>query len=154
MALHRVAPVSRSEALAMPATAVDRPTSAGLTLLGYDAGPAVPHAPGEDLTLTTYWRVDDLRPERAGWFVAAYYQILNAAAQIEANVNGRGQWGYRWQLGDVYVERAVVPLPAGLSGGDYRLIFGLFDPIHALDFPMVAAGGDAPFHSIPLAVAR
>lgn len=145
----RVQPTSRTDALALPTIVVDWGSEAGLSLLGYEleAGPA---QAGETLPLTTVWRVEELPPARGGWYAGAYYQILDEAWQLRTNVSGRGQWGWRWAMGDTYVERVVVPLPE--EPGEYRLLIGLHDPIHGLSFGLQSPEGPQPFLTLPLTV--
>lgn len=146
--LVRVLPVSRDEALALPQNPVVWTSDAGLTLLGYDLtwaddGPRT-------LLVTTYWRVEDLHPDRGAWFVSSFYHLLNEQGQIEVNVSPHGQWGYRWVLGDVYVERIVLPLPDGSAPGNYELAIGLYDPIHGLSFMLNSASGRELFYRLPV----
>ena len=61
------------------------------------------------LDVITYWRVDELKPERADWYVGAYYQLHQPDGSLVANVGEHGQWGYRWELGDVYVDHVRIP---------------------------------------------
>lgn len=146
--LVRVLPVSRDKALALPQNPVVWTSDAGLTLLGYDLtwaddGPRT-------LLVTTYWRVEDLHPDRGAWFVSSFYHLLNEQGQIEVNVSPHGQWGYRWALGDVYVERIVLPLPDGSAPGNYELAIGLYDPIHGLSFMLNSASGRELFYRLPV----
>ena len=148
----RVWPYDQSQALALPQTAVNWSSDAGLTLLGYDLDTTRPFAAGHSFTLTTYWRVEELHPDRDEWYVSPFYHVVNAEGQIVANVSEHGQWGYRWQPGDIYVERVSVPLPEYLEAGQYQLALGLFDPIHALSFSLNSATGRVPAHSVPIEV--
>lgn len=148
----RVLPYSREIALTLPSVAVDWPSAAGLSLLGYTLGPGEPV--GGALAVTTFWRVDDLLPERWGWYVAAFYHLLDEAGEQRANQSGRGQWAQEWRQGDIHVERVQIPLPDGLAPGSYTLRVGLFNPIHgenhglrgpdgwvyALDVPVTLGG--------------
>lgn len=132
--LVRVLPVSRDEALVLPQNPVVWTSDAGLTLLGYDL--AWVDDDTRTLLVTSYWRVEDLHPDRGAWFVSPFYHLLNGQGQIEVNVSPHGQWGYRWQVGDVYVERVALALPDGSAPGNYELAIGLYDPIHSLSFMM------------------
>lgn len=148
----RVWPYDRPQALALAGTAVDWTSDAGLTLLGYDLDASRPFRAGGSFALTIYWRVEELHPDRDEWYVSPFYHVLNSEGQIVANVSEHGQWGYRWQPGDVYVERVVVPLPDYLEAGQYQLALGLFDPIHAIPFSLNSASGREPVYTVPIEV--
>jgi 4-amino-4-deoxy-L-arabinose transferase-like glycosyltransferase len=124
-----------------PENQVTLPTEAGITLLGYtihNPQSAIPNDvwPGQSFGLLTYWRVDALHPERGGWYVSASYHLVNDQEQIVANAGEHGQYAHRWQLGDVYVERVTIQVPADAAPGRYRLDIGLFDVLrsHAYSF--------------------
>lgn len=136
-----VFPYSWEAGMSLPNHLVDWASDAGLSLLGYtlEGGPLTA---GGSLMVTTYWRVHELHPQRGEWYVTPFYHVVNDGAQIVANVSGKGVWGYRWQLGDVYVQRVVIPLPASLAPGTYRLALGLFDAVHPDQrFALQAPGG-------------
>lgn len=145
----RALPYSRQAALALPETVVDWPSEAGLTLLGYTLAP--PGRGGQALTCTTYWRVEDLPAGRAEWYIGAFYHLLGADGTMLANVSGHGQWGYRWRRGDVYVERASIPVPAGRESGTCRLEFGLFDTIHRRNYRLRSPEGLTAALVVPVA---
>ena len=150
VAFIRVKPYTRSAALALPETSVDWPSAAGLSLLGYTLNQ--PLVSGGDLELTTYWRVDELRPGYEQWFIGAYYQLLNQAGQQAANADGHSQYARRWQQGDVYVEHTHMALPNDLAAGDYALTIGLFDSNQGQAYPFVPAGGAQDNLSITVAI--
>lgn len=147
--LERALPADRAHMLAIPQTVVDWHSEAGLSLLGYDLAPSNP-APGEDLSVTTYWSVDSFPPGYLEWFVGAYYQVLNEDWQLLANVSGHGQWARRWQIGDIYIEHVTVPMPQ--EEGDYRLLLGLHDTIHGRQFSLASPDGPVMFITQPLPV--
>jgi hypothetical protein len=145
-------PYSREAALALPEVAMDWPGDAGLTLLGYTVeGPAVA---GREFGITTYWRVDELPPGHEGRFAGAYYHVWDAEGERHANVSGQGRWLESGTIGDVYIERMRIPLPADLPAGEYRLDVGLFDTIHGPQYLFTSPEGVVPAAKIILRMLR
>ncbi len=116
--------------LAPAALPMQRPVGAtfggALKLLGYSVG-AGPFTPGEALKLTLFWQC-----QRApGRDLIVFAQLLDGrgglAAAMEAPPTD-GLFATRdWQAGDLIRDPLVLPLPASLPDGEYRLIVGLFD---------------------------
>lgn len=127
-------PINKDAALALPEVALGWSSDAGLTLLGYTLEKAPTGASVPSIGVTTYWRVEDLHPSRGEWFVGAFYQLLNEGWQTVSNVQEHAQWGYRWELGDVYVEQVQIPIPDDVDQGPYRLAIGLYDSIHDTNY--------------------
>lgn len=146
----RVLPYSRDAALALPDVTVDWPSEAGLSLLGYSLNTLT--QPGQPVLCTTYWRVEELLPERGEWYIGAFYHFSDQNGQMITNVTGHSQWAHRWQFGDVYVERMNVSVPVDLAPGEYRFEFGLFDPIHGRDYSLHSPEGAVYAVSIPITV--
>ena len=138
----RALPYDGAAARELPETALNWPSEAGLTLLGYTF-PASAQA-GDILTGVTYWRVEDTLPGSAEWFVGAFYHLVDEDGRQVINHGGRAQWGYVWELGDIYVERVQIALPPELAPGRYTLSFGLLDPIHGRGFTFIAPDGWFP----------
>jgi hypothetical protein len=140
-----------------PEQLVRWPSEAGITLLGYTIrNPQSPihHniLPSQSFDLITYWRVDDLHPDRGEWYVSPSYHLVNEEEQIVANVGEHGQYAHRWQLGDVYVEQVTIPLAADAAPGQYRLDIGLFDVLRSQTYAFFSADGLESRFSIPVEI--
>lgn len=143
---------SREAASRLPQVTLDWPTETGLTLLGYTLEPNA--KAGSEMDCTTYWRVDELLPARGVWYVGAFYHLMSATGAMLANASGRGQWGYAWALGDVYIERGRIALPADLPAGEYRLDIGSFDTIHGISYRLRSPDGLVDAASAAVTVTR
>jgi 4-amino-4-deoxy-L-arabinose transferase-like glycosyltransferase len=130
----RVQPYSREMALSLPQVPVDLPSETGLTLLGYSYRTVV--FPGEELPFVSYWRVDELRPERQGWYVAAFYHLVDGRGQMRANVSGHGRLATWWRQGDVYIERTRMLVPPDAQAGAYLIELGLFDRVNTRNYSL------------------
>lgn len=115
-----------------PQAAVGWPSEAGLTLTGYRLRG---HLQVDGLIeLIVYWRVDDLHPDRAGWFAGPNYHLVDSDGHILSNVGEHGGWGSEWVVGDLYIEHVIVPIPRGTTPGWYTVDAGLYDPIREVAY--------------------
>jgi len=155
----QIAPYDAETARRLPATQLNWPSEAGLTLLGYTVPSSAPS--GQCIESVFYWRVEtSLPPGYNEWFVTAFYRLFNAEGAQVSEHPGRGQWGHEWQPGDVYVERICMPAPPDAADGDrgdtgaYTLVFGLFDPIQQRGFTLIAPDAWLPTVSVPITIER
>jgi 4-amino-4-deoxy-L-arabinose transferase-like glycosyltransferase len=99
----------------------------GITYLGMSL--EQPLAPGQTTTLRTYWRVDELLPERGVWLFGPFVHVFEAAGKRVAIGTGAVVPGIRWRMGDVHVQRIAVSIPAA-SAGPFTLQIGQYDGVH------------------------
>lgn len=102
-----------------------RPLDATVTWLGYDLEPH-PIRPGQTLQLTFYWRVET--QPTADW--TTFIHLLDAAGEKRAQVD-RIPVGFfypptAWAPDTVITDPYELVLPADLSPGLYRLVFGAY----------------------------
>ena len=106
-----------------------------MRLLGYDLAPAASH-PGDALRLTLYWQA-------AGPIDRSYKifnQLVAAGGGIIAQndaIPGLGAYPTQiWQPGETMESSFVLPLPADLPSGPYRLITGFYDEANGVRLPL------------------
>ncbi len=122
-----------------PHVAVGWPSEAGLTLAGYRLRGDL-HVEGL-IELIAYWRVDDLHPDRAGWFAGPNYHLVDGDGHILSNIGEHGSWGSEWVVGDLYIEHIVVPIPRAVTPGWYTLDVGLYDPLRDVAYTFFPPDG-------------
>ena len=117
------------------------------SLLAYQAN----STPAKDeLPLTLYWRAE--APLAADYVV--FVHLLDAAGNVVAQGDAPPRAGryptHWWEPGEVIADQHVIPLPANLPPGDYRVRTGLYRPDTGERLPLAGAAGDAvelgPFH--------
>lgn len=149
-AITKTLPAVVAQLADQPATQVEWPSEAGTTLVGYTLSGAT--TPGGMLDLITYWRVDELSPDRSEWYVATSYHLVDEIGGLINNIGIHGQWAHRWELGDVYVERITIPLPELAKPGDYSLEIGLFDSVRLQPYMLFGDGAPIPAYRIPVTI--
>ena len=113
-----------------------------IALRGYDL------AAGEhSLTLRLYWEC--LAHTPVDWSIFAH--LRGADGQIVAQKDGPagGQLGYPtslWDTGEIIVDEATLVLPVDLTGGEYRLVIGLYNLVDGTRLPV----SDLPDREMPL----
>ena len=110
------------------------------SLLAYEAN-SMPA--GAALALTLYWRAG--APMAADYVV--FIHLLDAAGDVVAQGDAAPQaerypthW---WESGEVISDQHVIPLPADLPPGSYRIRLGLYRPDTGERLPLAGAAGDA-----------
>jgi hypothetical protein len=106
---------------------VDWQSNEGLTLVGYDLD--APLAPGKQVTLTTWWRVDHMNaPAREEWLFAPFVHVYDGARERVSIADGVPVPGGRWQVGALYIQQTPLDVPAE-SEGPYMLEVGQWDAL-------------------------
>ncbi len=100
--------------------------------------------PGEELPLTLYWQATGPQAGQLHVFV----HIVGEDGQRFAPADGPPVAGLEgalpmdhWPVGETLPDRRMLPLPAGLAPGLYRLEVGLYEPATGDRLPVTAAEG-------------
>jgi 4-amino-4-deoxy-L-arabinose transferase-like glycosyltransferase len=105
-----------------------------MTLLGYE-WPQRPPAPGESLTLLTYWRVE--RPTSRP--LQIFVHLLGDSDAPVAQHDGLGSPAVRWATGDRIIQKHAIRLPPDLAPGLYTLQLGLYNAPTGPRLPVAGA---------------
>jgi len=92
-------------------------------LLGYEILNEPPSAPGDVVTLLTYWRAAGPGPALGITFL----HLLGPEGTVVTDYDGFGAPPNRWQAGDVVVQVHRLALPGDLVSGDYPIELGWYE---------------------------
>lgn len=98
-----------------------RYTAEVLGFLGYDQS-ASKVAPGDELALTTYWRVLGQAPPSITFFV----HLLDVHSKVWAGWDGLDVSPHGWQRGDIIVQHTRLTVPPGTPPGEYQIEIGTY----------------------------
>jgi hypothetical protein len=120
---------------ANPQVPLNQPLGAGpnLTLLGYDLtdenGQPIQNSTldTQNLKLTLYWRSESPLPADYTTFVHLRNEAGETVAQQDQPPLNGAYPTSLWDPGEIIADEIVVPLPAELPAGEYRLVTGLYD---------------------------
>lgn len=119
-------PRSKEEFAQLPSHPLNLKFDIGWRLLGYDL-PQIA-SPGQTINFTTYWLVEELPPDPATLYFKPFVHLLDENGQRVADEDGRGQAGYLWREGDLFIDTSRLLLPSDLPSGDYWIYTGLYNP--------------------------
>ena len=122
-----VVDIQRVAASAIPANQ-NLPTNLGWTLTHFAATPAA--KPGEVITVTHAWRVDNLPAEpHDAWYFAPFIKLVDSTGKTWVNLdNAVALQGSAWRVGETMLNTTRFTLPPDAPAGEYTLIASLFDP--------------------------
>jgi 4-amino-4-deoxy-L-arabinose transferase-like glycosyltransferase len=101
----------------------------GITFLGSEIGTI---EGGAEVEIRTYWRVDALHPDRAGWLFSPFVHIYDSADRRVGIGGGVVVPGAAWQQGDIHIQRVRVSV-ASDSTSPYTVLVGQYDGVHNLN---------------------
>ncbi len=112
----------------------------GLLLQGHTLRGEV--VPGATLNLQLWWRVQ----MPTGRDYTVFVHLLDDAGKIVAQADGVPVDGRyptsAWELGESIIDSRQLTLPAGVAGGAYRLIVGLYNPVDGNRLPLADSETD------------
>jgi 4-amino-4-deoxy-L-arabinose transferase-like glycosyltransferase len=104
----------------------------GVELLAYDL--LTPEAaPGETVTLATFWRIHDpgvlepVAPRHYGRAAALFVHALDAEDEIVAQDDRLDAPAWNWRAGDAFVQIHQIQLDASMPPGSYDLAVGIYN---------------------------
>ena len=110
-------------------------------LEGHTISPAVLN-PGDELTLTLYWRT--LSPTEVSYTV--FTQLLGPDGQLHGQHDSPPGYGTlatdRWQPGQLLPDEHRLLIAADAPGGDYQLLVGFYNPADGQRIPLTDGSGD------------
>ncbi|MBX3083513.1 MAG: hypothetical protein KF716_17910 [Anaerolineae bacterium] len=80
----------------------------------------------------TYWRIDELPPNRDGWLFGAFVHVYDATGKRVAIASGHVVAGTNWRLGDIYVVMITPDIPAD-AAEPFTYQVGQYDGVHNLN---------------------
>jgi len=109
---------------------IDHPAAissdAGVSFAGWTLhDPLVPGAVGR---LDTFWRIDELAPERGIWSFLPVALVMDADGQRVAEAQGNAVSALTWAVGDLWVQPLTLTVPED-AAGPLALRVGLLDPV-------------------------
>lgn len=128
-------PIAPDAPLEFPAVRLPVPVAGYLELLGYETG-ATTVAPGEDVVLTSYWRVRQTPPMDTAFFV----EVAASEGVYIASIQGSGLGVDAWQPGMVFVQQHRVTIPPDTAPGEYALTIGLYSVPTGERYPVFSSG--------------
>jgi 4-amino-4-deoxy-L-arabinose transferase-like glycosyltransferase len=118
---------------------LEHPSEQGITLLGYDL-----EKRETVYIVTTYWRVDAVSGETAGWLFAPFAHIFDESGTRVQIIDGALVPGSEWRIGDIHVHRMIIDLP---STGTFSASIGQYDSVVGRN--VIFSPGYEPLISLP-----
>lgn len=104
----------------------------GVELLAYDLL-NLEAAPGETVTLVTFWRIHDpdvlglVAPQHYGAAAALFVHLLDAEGNIAGQDDRLDAPAWNWRAGDAFVQMHQIRLDDGVVPGSYDLAVGIYN---------------------------
>jgi hypothetical protein len=116
---------------------MDVPTTQGLRLIGYTL---------TDSQIHLFWQVDFIAPEVKDLILGAFVHVYNADGERVINTGGGALEGWRWRVGDIYVDQIPLDLPE--DGAPFTIQFGGYDGVHGVNLQFDFPDDDLPASTV------
>ncbi len=136
-------PAAPTAMIAFPPVALPVPIAGYLELLGYDLSTRIP-APGDELTLTTWWRIRELPAPPVTFFA----RITTPDEREIVAADALGIPAESWQPGMIIVQQHVFEIPPETPPGSYAVIAGLGSPETGFRYPVFESGDRVVDHIV------
>jgi hypothetical protein len=115
---------SPEKAAALPSQQWQLDLTRGLRFLGMDLPDSA--RAGEAVIVSTYWQLSGIGPAEWGDDLAFFHHLVDANGRTMTQQDGIGTPSWRWQDGDVLIERVALHVAVGTPPGTYQLLGGLY----------------------------
>lgn len=136
-------PAAPAATIAFPPVSLPVPIAGHLELLGYDLSTRTP-APGDNLTLTAWWRVREPPAPPVTFFA----RIITPDGQDIAAADALGIPAESWQPGMIIVQQHVFEIAPETPPGSYGVIAGLGSPETGFRYPVFESGDRVVDHIV------
>ncbi|MDX2075012.1 MAG: hypothetical protein SFZ02_01165 [bacterium] len=128
---------SHEQILDMVSVRMDVPTTQGLRLIGYTLT--------ED-AIQLFWQVDFIAPEVKDLILGSFVHVYNAQNERVINTGGSALEGWRWHVGDMFVDDIPLDFPA--DGSPFIIQFGQYDGVHGVNLQFDFPNDDLPASTV------
>jgi 4-amino-4-deoxy-L-arabinose transferase-like glycosyltransferase len=128
---------SHEQILDMVAVRMDVPTTQGLRLIGYTL---------TENAIQLFWQVDFIAPEVKNLILGSFVHVYDAQNERVINTGGGALEGWRWRVGDIFVDDIPLNFPA--DGRPFTIQFGQYDGVHGVNLQFDFPNDDLPASTV------
>lgn len=116
---------------------MDVPTMQGLRLMGYTL---------DTNLIRIFWQVDFIAPEVKDLIMGTFVHVYNADGERIINTSGGALDGWRWRVGDIYLDQILLDFPQ--EGAPFTIHFGGYDGVHGVNLQFDFPDDDLPASTV------
>lgn len=116
---------------------MDVPTIQGLRLMGYTL---------DTNLIRIFWQVDFIAPEVKDLIIGTFVHVYNVDGERVINIGGGALDGWRWRVGDIYLDQIPLDFPA--DGAPFTIHFGGYDGVHGVNLQFDFPDDDLPASTV------
>jgi hypothetical protein len=102
--------------------------------------PRLQYQPGEDISLTFFWRAIEPVAEDYSVFVHLTTPQGGIVSQVDATPQNGASPTSNWATGEVIVDPYQLPVPDSTAPGEYQIRIGFYNPLTNTRLPIAEAG--------------